>query len=99
MDGEKNMSDKAATQSEVDRLRNQIQELKADLQELGVLAQSAAREKLHQAEGAVHGYFDEGRERYEEYEDRITDHIREKPFQSVLTAFGIGMLASILLRR
>lgn len=85
--------------SEIERLRKQIKELRADLQELGVLARGAAREKVHQVEDRVQDYLDEGRECLEECEDRITDHIRSKPFQSVLIAVGVGYLLSLVLRR
>jgi ElaB/YqjD/DUF883 family membrane-anchored ribosome-binding protein len=99
MDTERDTSESAAMQSDVERLQKQIKELKADLQELGVLARSAAREKLNQAEETVHDYLDEGRERFDEYGDMVTDYVRAKPFQSVLMAFVIGFIMSVFVRR
>lgn len=86
-------------QSDVERLRKQIKELRADLAKLGVLARDAANEKVHAVEETLQGYLDEGRERVDECEDRVTDYIRAKPFQSVLIAAGIGFLVSLFLRR
>lgn len=90
-------------QSDVDRLRKQIKELRADLAKLGVLARGAAGEKIHEAgeslQDSLHGYLDEGRECVEDCEERVTDMIRAKPFQSVLIALGVGFLLSIFMRR
>lgn len=85
--------------SDVERLRKQIKELRADLAKLGVLARDAANEKVQQAEESLQGCLDEGRERIDECEDRVTDYIRAKPFQSVLIAIGAGFLLSLFLRR
>ena len=85
--------------SDVDRLKRQVRELRDDLQELGLLAKGAAREKAHEARDVMRGYYDDGRERFDEYEDQLTDYVRAKPFQSILAAIGVGFLLSLFLGR
>ncbi len=85
--------------NDVERLRKQVKDLRKDLQELGLLAKGAAREKMDAMGDSLHSYYDEGRERYDEYEDQATDLIRSRPFQSVLVALGVGFLLSLIFGR
>jgi len=78
--------------SEVDALRKDVQAVTQTMRDLATSQTKAARERVRQQ---AH----EARERGEEALESVGPAIAERPFTSVATAFGVGLLVGALLNR
>lgn len=90
-------------QAQLDALRSEIATLAATLQADGWKMAEALKDRASglsdeaaaRARAALHDI----RAETDRLEDRIEAQVREKPLQSLLTAFGLGLIVSIILRR
>jgi ElaB/YqjD/DUF883 family membrane-anchored ribosome-binding protein len=93
-----------------DDLQTQLDALRADLSALAALLQAnsqKAAEGLKEKADALTGEararataaMGDLRREADRLEDRLETQVREKPLQSLMMAFGLGLLVSILLRR
>lgn len=78
--------------SDLDSLRNNVVKLTRNLKQDGLETAENVKEHLKESVHAL-------REKGEESLKRVEDKVRDNPRNSVLLAFGAGILASILLRR
>ncbi|MCA9753882.1 MAG: hypothetical protein R3B81_02035 [bacterium] len=88
-------------------LREQLDTVKTDVHELGHVAKVAASEKIDQVRDAVGEHVDHAkslaedgiqtaREKKDDWEDRLANHVRERPIRSLAIAAGVGMLFGFL---
>ena len=90
-------------QTQLDTLRAEIASLAATLQADGWKMAEALKDRAGgmsgeataRARAALHDI----RAETDRLEDRLEAQVREKPLQSLLTAFGLGLIVSIILRR
>jgi ElaB/YqjD/DUF883 family membrane-anchored ribosome-binding protein len=69
-------------------VRDKVQDLSMQAQQLGTQVKETASQ-----------YYEQGREGLQELNKTLETQIREKPFQSLLIAGGVGLLFGLLLRR
>ena len=90
-------------QAQLDALRAEIASLAATLQADGWKmaealkdrAEGMSEEAAARARAALHDI----RAETDRIEDRLEAQVRQKPLQSLLAAFGLGLIVSIVLRR
>jgi ElaB/YqjD/DUF883 family membrane-anchored ribosome-binding protein len=90
-------------QAQLDALKAEIASLAATLQADGWKMAEALKDRAGgmsgeaaaRARAALHDI----RAETDRLEDRLEAQVREKPLQSLLTAFGLGLIVSIILRR
>jgi ElaB/YqjD/DUF883 family membrane-anchored ribosome-binding protein len=93
-----------------DDLQAQLDALKAEIASLAELLQADGRKMADALKERAEELSDETvakaraalkdlRAETDKLEDRLEAQVREKPLQSVLLAFGLGLIVSILLRR
>lgn len=70
-----------------------------NLRELGGQVRDVASQKYEELRGSATDYYQQGRERAQEWEHNIEDYVREKPLQAVLMAAGVGVLLGLLWKR
>jgi ElaB/YqjD/DUF883 family membrane-anchored ribosome-binding protein len=75
-----------------ERLGQQAMEVSKDLQEMGGMVRDAAHEKLGQLRSSVSEHYEQGRDKVYSVERTVEQYLRQRPFQSVLIAAGIGLL-------
>lgn len=82
-----------------DKLRDKLSETRENIADMGHLAKEAVTDKLHELKDRASVKYDEGKERLREYQDQLTDSVRESPMKSVLIAAGVGLLLGMWVRR
>lgn len=93
-----------------DDLQSQLDALRADIATLAALLQSdgarladglraRAEELTGEARARAEAAFGDLRANAGRIEERLEAEVREKPLQSLLMAFGFGLLLSLFLRR
>lgn len=60
-------------------------------------AEAIIRDGVETLRAQTRAYADTAAERIETAQKVVVDHVREKPVQSTLTAFGIGLVLGVLL--
>ena len=86
------MAAKTATEKELAQLRDDFNALRSDLQQLLQVTLQDGKKKISTVANDV---TDQGKALAEQVETQI----RERPLQTVLTAFGIGYLLGKVLQR
>jgi ElaB/YqjD/DUF883 family membrane-anchored ribosome-binding protein len=69
------------------------------MQEQGREITQRAQDLATQGKEAAAEYYEQGRERVQEWQQQLEQQVREKPFQSLLIAAGVGLLIGLLKRR
>lgn len=90
-------------QAQLDALRAELAALAATLQADGKKMAEALKDRAEElsdeakvkARAALHDI----RAETDRLEERLEAQVREKPLQSLLMAFGLGLIVSVLLRR
>ena len=75
-----------------DRLGKQAMEVKKDLEDLGGTVRDAAQEKFGQVGEKASECYSHGRDKVHDVTFSVEQFFRERPFQSVLIAAGVGWL-------
>ncbi|MEQ8661394.1 MAG: DUF883 domain-containing protein [Gammaproteobacteria bacterium] len=83
----------------VAKLKQDIEELRRDFANLGGLAREAASEQGRNAAERARRAQEQVRSRAQDAGDRLEQQVEAHPLTSMLTAFGIGFLVSMLLER
>ena len=60
-------------------------------------AETVIRESLETFRAQTRAYADTAAEKLETAQKVVVDHVREKPVQSALTAFGVGLVLGMLI--
>ena len=74
------------------RLAKQAKEVSEDVQEMGSIAKDVAQEKLGQLREDVSERCEQGRDKVHDVASTFEHYVRERPFQSILIAAGVGLL-------
>lgn len=93
-----------------ERIRNELSNLKSDLDALIGKASSLSEAELREARDrlmeqfenwrhSARGFADQAGEQFYHGMDVTSDYVKEKPLQSVAIAAGVGLLVGALLRR
>lgn len=82
-----------------DQLGKQAREVTKDLREMGNIARDAVQEKVAQVREDASEYYDQGLDNVRDVARSVEQFLRERPFQSVLIAAGIGWLLGRLWKR
>jgi len=93
-----------------ERIRNELSNLKSDLDALIGKASSLSEAELREARDrlmvqfetwrhSARGFADQASEQLHHGMDVTSDYVKEKPLQSVAIAAGVGLLVGALLRR
>jgi ElaB/YqjD/DUF883 family membrane-anchored ribosome-binding protein len=69
------------------------------MQETGKEIRDQAQALVTQGKEMAAEYYEEGRHQVLAWQQHLENQVREKPFQSVLIAAGIGLLYALLRRR
>jgi len=80
------------TEAELGRLREDIQKLRADIEQLGGALGRAARAGADAAAESVCDATKDIRKDFKRTVDRVTGQIEDNPVTAAAAAFGIGML-------
>jgi ElaB/YqjD/DUF883 family membrane-anchored ribosome-binding protein len=81
------------------KMAEQAQQAGQNLRDLGGQVRDAAREKYEQLSEQAQGYYQQGRQKAQEWEEGLESYIQEKPLQAVLIAAGVGVLIGLLWKR
>jgi ElaB/YqjD/DUF883 family membrane-anchored ribosome-binding protein len=95
-------------QKQMDELKADIRALKTDMADLGKILKDLGVEKVHNARSSFEDDLEIGREelrrrwnearaRGQKTVDDLENEIGQRPFSSVLTAFGIGFMIAKLM--
>lgn len=79
-------------QADMEALKSDLRKVQSDLQQVAQSMVGWGRQSYEQARQQAGSQMENGMEQVETY-------VRERPIATVLTAFGIGMVAGILFRR
>jgi ElaB/YqjD/DUF883 family membrane-anchored ribosome-binding protein len=82
-----------------DQLKESAHQVTQNLRTMGATARDAASEKLSDLKQHANEYYDQGRERAEEWEQSLEKYVQEKPIQSLLIAAGVGVVLGMLWKR
>jgi ElaB/YqjD/DUF883 family membrane-anchored ribosome-binding protein len=94
------MSDSSGTTgSASDQLKESAQQVQENLRSIGSQAKDAANEKFNDLKQQANDYYDQGRERAQEWEQGLEQYVQEKPIQSLLIAAGVGLVLGMLWKR
>jgi len=74
------------------QLGKQAMEVTKDIREMGNIAKDAVEEKVEQVRDSASDLYAQGRDRIHDVSCSVAHFLRERPFQSVLIAAGIGWL-------
>ena len=80
-------------------LRQQAGRVRTEVQALGTVARTSARDAVGRLKERGSEVLGEGRERLQRAEDGFEQYVAENPFRSVLIAAGVGALLGFALRR
>ncbi len=83
-------TDDRSDQPAADRLRSQAKKLTIDLQEMEKIAGDVVQENLGQMRENAVEYIERGRDEVQKAEHTVGALIRDRPFQSILIAAGVG---------
>lgn len=67
------------------------------IREFATRAEQAARESAEELRRQAQEYYEEGRHRLEEAQKILVERVKEKPVESALVTFGIGVVVGLLL--
>jgi ElaB/YqjD/DUF883 family membrane-anchored ribosome-binding protein len=70
-----------------------------NLRELGSQARDVAGQKYEQLRDSATDYYQQGKERAQEWEHGLEHYVQEKPLQAVLIAAGVGVILGLLWKR
>lgn len=60
-------------------------------------AEQAARESAEELRRQAQEYYEEGRVRFEEAQKILVERVKEKPVESALITFGVGVVVGLIL--
>jgi ElaB/YqjD/DUF883 family membrane-anchored ribosome-binding protein len=86
-------------QSAADRMRSQAQKVTSDLQEMGSIAGDVVHENLGQIRDTASEYFERQRDEVQRVEQTLESYIKDRPFQSIIIAAGVGLFVGRLWSR
>lgn len=69
------------------------------LKDLGQQARDTATEKYEHIREHAEDYYQQGKERVQEWEQTLESYVKEKPVQSLMIAAGVGVVIGLLLRK
>ncbi len=75
------------------------QELRSVAEQRAQQLKTAAEQRAHEFRDYADQAFTDARERYADLRTEGEKFVREKPVQAVCTAFGVGLLLGLILRR
>jgi ElaB/YqjD/DUF883 family membrane-anchored ribosome-binding protein len=95
------MSDASETgsASASDQLKDSAQQVTQNLRSIGSQARDAANEKFNDLKQQANDYYDQGKDRAQEWEQGLEQYVQEKPLQSLLIAAGVGLVLGVLWKR
>lgn len=67
------------------------------LREFAHRAEQAARESAEELRRQAQEYFEEGRHRLDEAQRILVERVKEKPVESALVTFGVGVIVGLIL--
>lgn len=67
------------------------------LREFASKAEQAARESAEELRRQAQEYYEEGRHRLEEAQKILVERVKEKPVESALVTFGVGVIVGLIL--
>lgn len=82
----------SSTEAEIDHLRNDIQKLRADIENLGATMARVVRAGAREAGENAGDAMQDVRADLRQTAERVTYTIKDNPLASALAAIGIGML-------
>ena len=80
-------------------VREKAGEVGQNLRDLGGQVRDVAQQKYAELRDQATSYYDQGRERAQEWEQNLESYVQEKPIQALLMAAGVGVLLGLLWKR
>lgn len=77
---------------DIDKLKSDMDEIRKDVASIAKALKDLGSAKRQEAFGMAEQFAERARKRAEETEARLGREIEERPFASILTAFGIGFV-------
>jgi ElaB/YqjD/DUF883 family membrane-anchored ribosome-binding protein len=87
------------TASATDQLKDSAQQVTQNLRNIGSQARDAANEKYSDLKQQANDYYDQGKDRAQQWEQGLEQYVQEKPIQSLLIAAGVGLVLGVLWKR
>ena len=91
-------ADKAADKA-VDAMNGAADRAESALAEAARKAETVIRDSVETLRAQTRAYADTAAEKFDDTQRVVTDHVREKPIQSILAAAGLGLVIGLLLGR
>jgi ElaB/YqjD/DUF883 family membrane-anchored ribosome-binding protein len=85
------MTENTSDQHAADRMRSQARKVTTDLQEMGSIAGEVVQENLGQIRDSASEYFERQRDEVHRVEQTLESYIKDRPYQSILIAAGVGL--------
>ena len=84
---------------ETEALKKDIDQLRRDLGTLADAVKKSTQQRAQAGVESAHAQFDDVRKQAELQTEQVGAQIKERPFTSVLAAFGVGILLGKLISR
>jgi ElaB/YqjD/DUF883 family membrane-anchored ribosome-binding protein len=84
---------------ETDAIKKDMEQLRHDLAALAEAVKRGGQQRAQAGAEAAREKFDEVRREAASQAEHCSNHIRERPFTSVLAAFGVGLLIGKIISR
>lgn len=87
------------TQADIEALIAEMKNLRADVERIGALLKDVARHGAADAEEAVRDAAEKGWYEAKAKAQSLVEEMEQRPVQSALTIFGVGVLLGLLVGR
>lgn len=84
---------------ETDALKKDMEQLRHDLSALADAVKQTSQQRAQEGVNAAKEKFDEVRQQAAGQAEQVGNQIKDRPFTSVLTAFGVGLLIGKIISR
>jgi ElaB/YqjD/DUF883 family membrane-anchored ribosome-binding protein len=81
------------------QIREKASEIGQSVREIGSQVKGMAHEQVGHLRDRAQDYYQQGREKADEWRHDLESYVREQPMKSLLMAAGVGLLLGFLWRR
>jgi ElaB/YqjD/DUF883 family membrane-anchored ribosome-binding protein len=80
-------------------LQSKATEVQQNIRDMGNQVRDVAQDKFNELRDSASAYYEQGRQRAQEWEQGLEDYVQQQPVKALLIAAGVGALIGFLWRR